>query len=219
MTIRCLIVALCLAIGCAGCDGPQSMFDPQGPASRSIAGLGWLLLGVAAAIYLAVMGILAWALMRTRRPDDESPEMTRRLTAIVAAAVGRLHVLGAAEVLAKHLASIDQEDHRMPRFDDARIEVHAEIGDREAIFTVCVEVVAERHAAARAERKSVNVRSLIARRRGRLVIVRAGHLWDGFAHCLLCRKPCRGDVLIEKRRRDTQRGGDVVEAIDFDFGG
>ena len=64
----------------------------------------------------------------------------------------------------------------MTRLDDARVEVDAEIRDRESIFAVRVEVVAELHAAARAERKSIDVGGLIARRRRRLVIVRAGHL-------------------------------------------
>jgi hypothetical protein len=34
----------------------------------------------------------------------------------------------------------------------------------------------------------------------------------------LRRQPCGRDVLVEKRRRDAQRRGDVVEAIDFDLG-
>ena len=44
------------------------------------------------------------------------------------------------------------------------------------IFAVRVKVVTELHAAARAERKSIDVSGLIARRRRRLVIVGAGHL-------------------------------------------
>jgi cytochrome c oxidase subunit II len=87
MTWRGRLAAFLLALASANCDGPQSMFSPQGPAARSIADLGWLLLGVTTAIYLLVMGALAWALMRTRRPGDESPQAMRRLTAVVAGAV------------------------------------------------------------------------------------------------------------------------------------
>ena len=40
------------------------MFNPQGPAARSIASLGWMLMALSAAIYVAVMIALAIALSR-----------------------------------------------------------------------------------------------------------------------------------------------------------
>ena len=82
-----------LALFCAltviggGCEGNQSMFNPQGPAARSIAQLGWTLIGTSLVVYLIVMAALAWALLRTRRPSDDLTETTRRLAAIIGGAV------------------------------------------------------------------------------------------------------------------------------------
>jgi cytochrome c oxidase subunit II len=88
MSGRLLIPALVLALASVGCEGNQSMFNPQGPASRSIAGLGWVLIGLCLAVYILVMGAFAWALMRRRQPEDESQQTTRRLGMIVSGAVG-----------------------------------------------------------------------------------------------------------------------------------
>ena len=63
------------------------MFNPQGPAARSIAGFGWLLMGISLAVYVAVLGMLAWALVRQRRTDDDQSNATRRLTMVIGVAV------------------------------------------------------------------------------------------------------------------------------------
>ena len=63
----------------AACGGNQSMFNPQGPVARSSANLGWFLIALSAAIYLAVMGALVIAMWRRRREDDQRPETTRHL--------------------------------------------------------------------------------------------------------------------------------------------
>jgi cytochrome c oxidase subunit 2 len=70
----------------AGCSGNQSMFNPQGPAARSIASLGWFMLSVCAAIYVIVIAAMVWALLRRRHAGDERPGTTRTLTRTVAAA-------------------------------------------------------------------------------------------------------------------------------------
>jgi cytochrome c oxidase subunit 2 len=70
-----------------GCEGNQSMFNPQGPAARSIAGFGWLLIGISLVVYVAVLVALGWALLRRRRPDDDQPATTGRLTVVIASAV------------------------------------------------------------------------------------------------------------------------------------
>ena len=44
------IAALAGAALLSACGGNQSMFNPQGPAARSIAGLGWFLIWLCAAI-------------------------------------------------------------------------------------------------------------------------------------------------------------------------
>jgi cytochrome c oxidase subunit 2 len=80
-------LALVLAAASLACEGNQSMFNPQGPAARSIAGLGWVLLTVSIVVYVVVMAALLWALVRERQVTDDQPQTTRRLGTIVAAAV------------------------------------------------------------------------------------------------------------------------------------
>ena len=86
----------------------------------------------------------------------------------------------------------------------------------EAILAVGRKRVAELHPAARAERKTIDVPRLIGGER--LRIVRARQLGLRFTDRHLRGDARGGDVLIEERRRDAQRGGDVVEAVDFDLG-
>ena len=104
----------------------------------------------------------------------------------------------------------------MARLHRARIEVDAEIRNREPVLAVGGKVVPELHPAARAQRQAVDVERLIAGfaagRRWR------SRPWAGFAHGQPRRQPRGGDVLIEERGRDAQRRGDVVEAVDFDLG-
>ncbi len=82
----CLVVIAASLV--TACGGNQAMFNPQGPPARSIASLGWLLLTVCAAIYVVVIAIAAWALLRRRDDADGLPQTTRRLTTAVIAATG-----------------------------------------------------------------------------------------------------------------------------------
>jgi cytochrome c oxidase subunit 2 len=84
---RTILAALVLTLLTA-CSGNQAMFNPQGPAARSIAGLGGFLLVLSGVIWAAVMAALAVALLRRRRESDDSAETTRRLTRNVVLASG-----------------------------------------------------------------------------------------------------------------------------------
>jgi cytochrome c oxidase subunit II len=78
-----------MAIGsaaAAACAGPHHVFDPAGEPARDIARLGWLLFAVCGVIYVLVMLVLTWALLRRRTDADGSPETGRRLTRVVAMA-------------------------------------------------------------------------------------------------------------------------------------
>jgi cytochrome c oxidase subunit 2 len=58
-----------------GCANIPGALDPKGPAAAEIANLSWLMFGLAAAIFLIVMGILAYILFwRARRETREEPE-------------------------------------------------------------------------------------------------------------------------------------------------
>ncbi len=84
---RAHALSLIVAMAGSGCAGNQSMFNAQGPAARSIAGLGVVMMVVCLAAYVAVLAVLAWALARTRRPADDSPRTTRQMTAVISGAV------------------------------------------------------------------------------------------------------------------------------------
>jgi len=51
----------------SGCRGPQSTLDPAGPAADSIASIWWLMLAGAGVMFVLVLGLLAFALMRRGR--------------------------------------------------------------------------------------------------------------------------------------------------------
>jgi cytochrome c oxidase subunit 2 len=85
---RARLVALStLQLGAVACSGQQSVFNPQGPAARSIAGHGWFLLAVCAVVYVLVLVALAWALLRRRAEGEEPPANDRRMSAVVSVAV------------------------------------------------------------------------------------------------------------------------------------
>ena len=70
MSMRRARVALgfAVALGLAACgDGSPSMFDSQGPESRSIRGVSWLMFGLAGAVYVIVSGFIVVAIVRGRR--------------------------------------------------------------------------------------------------------------------------------------------------------
>ena len=77
-----------------GCGGNQSMFNPQGPAARSIAGVSWVLMVLSIVIYVAVMIALAVAIRRRRLESDDRPETTSTLTRnVTLASAGTVVVL------------------------------------------------------------------------------------------------------------------------------
>ena len=114
MTRRVLLGMLTLPL--AACSGNQSMFNPQGPAARDIADLGLLLLGVSVVVYVVVMAVLGWALMRTRQTADDSPQTTRRLGIVITVAVALtafiLVALTGASAAAGHGITTATEDSR-----------------------------------------------------------------------------------------------------------
>ena len=75
-----------LALVAASCAGNQNVFNPQGPAARSIAHLGWALLVMCGVVYVVVIAVFLWALARRRQETDMAPETTARLRRNVIAA-------------------------------------------------------------------------------------------------------------------------------------
>ncbi|MCB0062808.1 MAG: hypothetical protein KDE19_11855, partial [Caldilineaceae bacterium] len=74
-TIGLLLVGSWLLSGCA--NAPSTL-QPQGPAAAQLATLWWVLFWVATAVFVIVMGMLAYALWRPRHQgrhkDNNAPE-------------------------------------------------------------------------------------------------------------------------------------------------
>src|SRR2546422_6430476 len=64
-----------------------------------------------------------------------------------------------AHRLAKDFAAVHEDDQRVSGLDGARVEVDADIRNREPVLAVRGKVVSEFHPAAGAERQPVEVRS------------------------------------------------------------
>jgi cytochrome c oxidase subunit 2 len=94
------LALLTAALANGGCRGHQSMFNPQGPAAASIAGLGWMLLTLCGAVYVAVMIALMIAITRRRQDSDLLPAATASLARhVVLASGGTAIVLVALAVM------------------------------------------------------------------------------------------------------------------------
>lgn len=65
----CLAILLSLLSGCA--ESPSTL-DPQGPGAETIAMIGWLMFAIATAVFVIVMGLLLYALFRSRPEGEES---------------------------------------------------------------------------------------------------------------------------------------------------
>lgn len=91
------LTAGALLLVVAGCDSPLNMsaLEPAGPLAQRTSGLWWFAFGVSAAVYVATVGALVWALWRARRrersgdvlPADSQRRMTRSVSLAVAATV------------------------------------------------------------------------------------------------------------------------------------
>jgi cytochrome c oxidase subunit II len=79
----------------AGCGGIQSVLDPAGPGAAHIGSIWWLMLIVCAAVYVAVMAALLWAISRRRErglehrsaPLPLEPQRERRMGQVVGVGV------------------------------------------------------------------------------------------------------------------------------------
>jgi hypothetical protein len=125
-------------------------------------------------------------------------------------------VFGTAQGLSKHFASVHEKNQRVASFHGSRIKTDGEIENREVVLAIRGKIVAELHSAASTQRKSIDVRGLIA---GWQRIPCAGPYGNGLTDRKFCSQTRRTDVLIEKRRRDAQRRRDIVKAVHFVFSG
>ncbi|MGQ9427502.1 cytochrome c oxidase subunit II [Gilvimarinus sp. F26214L] len=66
VTYPARLIVPALSISLSACSGHQSALDPYGPVAQRIADLSWALFAGGAAIFLLVLGILLYALLRRR---------------------------------------------------------------------------------------------------------------------------------------------------------
>jgi cytochrome c oxidase subunit 2 len=73
-----LAVGFLLALALAACsDDSPSALDGKGPEARRIAGVSWLMFGMAAVVYVVVAGFIVMAIVRGRRRPDDSAKPAR----------------------------------------------------------------------------------------------------------------------------------------------
>jgi cytochrome c oxidase subunit 2 len=73
-----VLLGLVVALGLTACGGdPPSMFDARGTEARRIAGVSWLMFGLAAAVYVIVAGFIVMAILRGRRRSSSDPTPAR----------------------------------------------------------------------------------------------------------------------------------------------
>jgi cytochrome c oxidase subunit 2 len=90
------------------CSGWQSALDPQGPVSASLARLIWLIVFVCGVIWVLVLVVLAWALLRRRSarpPLDLHTHIERRLGLSVSLATASTVLVVTVLTLVSFLAS------------------------------------------------------------------------------------------------------------------
>jgi heme/copper-type cytochrome/quinol oxidase subunit 2 len=78
---------LVCAVGLTACEGNHSVFGTGGPRAQEIADLLRLFIGVSAAVYLIVIAVLVWAMLRrrTQKPysaEEAAPSETRARLAV-----------------------------------------------------------------------------------------------------------------------------------------
>jgi cytochrome c oxidase subunit 2 len=114
-------VAPLLALAACGDAGVQSILHPAGEGAARIARLWWTLLAAGSVVYLVVLGLGAWALLRRRRGETE-PRGDRIGLWLGTGGVA-IPVTILAGVLALTLITLARDAAAERRHDDLRIKV------------------------------------------------------------------------------------------------
>jgi len=103
----------------AGCNNSQSALDVHGAAAIELKHLILLFVVVCTAVWLAVVGVLVWALVRRRgsgEPDSAGHERTLRL-AVLTAVAGTVVIISGLTLMSFLVT------HRIDRMDDAALTI------------------------------------------------------------------------------------------------
>src|SRR5689334_22008646 len=63
------LVAAALLTALPACSDSPSALDPAGPRADEISTLWWVMLGIGTVVWLIVLGLLLWAVLRRRRSE------------------------------------------------------------------------------------------------------------------------------------------------------
>jgi cytochrome c oxidase subunit II len=73
-----LVIAIALTILTAACSGPGDTLSPAGPGAHRIDWLSWTMFAIAAFVFLVVMGLLSYGLLRRRSRSSDAPDLEDR---------------------------------------------------------------------------------------------------------------------------------------------
>ncbi len=113
-----------LALTLAACSSKApSALDPAGPEARRLAGIWWLMFGLAAAVYVVVAGLILYGSLRGRGTEAGKPSRARDATFLWWGGLGvPVVILGLLAVVTVDATG----DLRRPADDPLRIEVEAQ---------------------------------------------------------------------------------------------
>jgi cytochrome c oxidase subunit 2 len=92
-----VVVALTAAAGCGGSS--PSMLDHHGPEAKRVAGVWWLMFGLAAVVYVIVAGLIFVALLRGRRARNGTSRLDETAFIVVGGVIVPVLILAVLAVV------------------------------------------------------------------------------------------------------------------------
>ncbi len=90
---RLLAAAALVAVATAACGGAGSIVDPKGSEASRVAGVWWLMFGLAAGVYVVVAGFIIYAATRGRRQRGRESQLRDNLLIWIGGIVAPLAIL------------------------------------------------------------------------------------------------------------------------------
>ncbi len=91
--VRLVLCAVAVATATAACGGASSIVDPKGSEASRIAGVWWLMFGLAAGVYVVVAGFILYASTRGRRAKARESRLDENRFIWIGGVIGPLLIL------------------------------------------------------------------------------------------------------------------------------
>ncbi len=121
--LRLVAAAATIAIGTAACGGATSIVDPKGSEASRIAGVWWLMFGLAAGVYVVVAGFIVYAATRGRRTGGRASRLDDNWLIWIGGILAPLVILAVLAVVTVNTTSA----LRNPSRDALHIEVGGQL--------------------------------------------------------------------------------------------